>query len=101
MTLYAAGLRLSEASHLKIADIDSARMQLNIAHVKGAKQRLVPLNDSAISSIADYLEQQRSELAAMAVLPPEWLLLSRSGRRLRRDERLRTTTNHGIPRPLR
>ena len=32
LTLYAAGLRLNEAAELTIADIDSHRMQLQIAH---------------------------------------------------------------------
>ena len=30
LTLFAAGLRLSEATHLKVADIDSQRMQLRV-----------------------------------------------------------------------
>lgn len=33
MTLYAAGLRLAEAAALRIPDIDSRRMQLNVAEI--------------------------------------------------------------------
>ena len=39
LTLYAAGLRLTEGTHLQVADIDSTRMQLKVMHGKGAKQR--------------------------------------------------------------
>ncbi len=49
LTLYAAGLRLSEAINLKLTDIkltdiDSARMQLCIRQAKGNKDRYVPLS---------------------------------------------------------
>jgi site-specific recombinase XerD len=36
MTVYAAGLRLSEAVQLQIKDIDRPRMQLRVRHGKGA-----------------------------------------------------------------
>jgi integrase/recombinase XerD len=42
-TIYAAGLRLSEATHLKTADIDPDRMTIRIEQGKGAKDRYVPL----------------------------------------------------------
>ncbi len=43
LTLYAAGLRLSEATHLKVKHIDSSRMQLKVEAGKGGKDRYVPL----------------------------------------------------------
>jgi integrase/recombinase XerD len=59
VTLYAAGLRLSEATHLQIADIDSSRMQLNIRQGKGSKQRLVPLSPRLLQALREYWKQTR------------------------------------------
>jgi integrase/recombinase XerD len=39
MTVYACGLRLAEARHLKTDDIDRARMQLRVRKGKGGKER--------------------------------------------------------------
>ena len=52
---------------------------------KGDKQRLVPLSQSAVDAMDEYIEELRPELADMALKKPDWLLLSRSGRRLRRE----------------
>ena len=60
LTLYAAGLRLNEAAALTIADIDSQRMQLRIAHGKGAKERLVPLSPRLLNELREYWKQVRS-----------------------------------------
>jgi len=59
LTLYAAGLRLSEASHLRVADIDSQRMQLRVTHGKGAKQRLVPISPRLLTAWRDYWREYR------------------------------------------
>ena len=59
MTLYAAGLRLAEASHLKIANIDSTRMQLHVAHGKGAKQRHIPLSPRLLQALRSYWKEYR------------------------------------------
>jgi integrase/recombinase XerD len=53
-TLYATGMRFSEAAHLKISDIDSHRMQLRITHGKGAKQRQVPLSPRLLQELREY-----------------------------------------------
>jgi integrase/recombinase XerD len=42
LTCDAAGLRLSEATHLRVADIDGQRAQIRIRHGKGRKERVVP-----------------------------------------------------------
>jgi integrase/recombinase XerD len=47
-TVYACGLRLQEAQHLEVADIDSRQMMLHIHRGKGAKDRLVPRPHSTL-----------------------------------------------------
>jgi integrase/recombinase XerD len=44
MTIYSAGLRVSEVVHLQVSDIDSARMLIRIRQGKGRKDRLVMLS---------------------------------------------------------
>ncbi len=41
--VYNLGLRLQEALHLQIEDIDSKRMMVHVHRGKGAKDRMVPL----------------------------------------------------------
>jgi site-specific recombinase XerD len=53
-TLYACGLRLSEAAHLKITDIDSQRMIVRIACGKGRKERHVPLSPRLLQELRAY-----------------------------------------------
>ena len=43
-TMYATGLRVREAVHLGVADIDRRQMTILVARGKGNKQRLVPLS---------------------------------------------------------
>lgn len=82
--LYATGCRASELSHLHVRDVHLEERYC-VCHGKGDKQRIVPLGDSAIEAVQNYLKHLRSELAAKATRPPEWLLLSRRGKRLRRE----------------
>ena len=68
-TIYAAGLRVSEAVGLKISDIDTDRMTMRIEQGKGAKDRYVPLS-------VRLLHQMRAYWAAY---PPRiWVFESRS-----------------------
>jgi site-specific recombinase XerD len=50
-TMYATGMRVDEAVHLGVADIDSRRMTICVARGKGNKQRLVPLTPTLLSQL--------------------------------------------------
>jgi integrase/recombinase XerD len=82
--LYATGCRASELSNLRLADtrLDEA---FCLCHGKGDKQRLVPLGRAAVKAVNEYLEGEREQLVERAGSSPPWLLLSRRGRRLRRE----------------
>ena len=57
---YAAGLRLSEAAHLKISDIDGGRAMLHIRSGKGRKDRLVPISPRLLGELREYWKVARS-----------------------------------------
>ena len=51
---YAAGLRISEATHLKVTDIDSQRMMLRVDQGKGRKDRYVMLSPRLLDVLRAY-----------------------------------------------
>jgi integrase/recombinase XerD len=55
LTAYSAGLRVSELAQLKIADVDSGRMQLFIERAKGKKDRYVNLSPLLLDILRDYI----------------------------------------------
>ena len=60
MTTYAAGLRASEVAHLRICDIDSARMLIHIEQGKGARDRLAPLAAALVAALRSRSASDRS-----------------------------------------
>jgi len=63
-TCYAAGLRISEAIHLKPTDIDSRRMVIRVEQGKGRKDRYVMLSPRLLETLRAYWR---------AVRPKGWL----------------------------
>ena len=81
--LYATGCRASEVSNLKLADLH-LNERYCLAHGKGSKDRLTPLGGAAVAAVREYLATERPKLAKRRGEPP-WVLLSRGGKRLRRE----------------
>jgi site-specific recombinase XerD len=65
---YGAGLRASEAVNLKVADIDSDRMLIQVRHGKGARDRTVMLSPQLLTILRTYWRLAR---------PREWLFPGR------------------------
>jgi site-specific recombinase XerD len=63
-TCYAAGLRLSEALHLKVTDIDSQRMVIHVAGGKGDRDRYVMLSPTLLQTLRAWWRATR---------PTSWL----------------------------
>lgn len=84
--MYATGCRVSEVCDLLLANVHLAEGYC-LAEGKGSKQRMVPLGERAQVVIDRYLQEERPKLAAMAPSSGEapWLILSRSGQRIRRE----------------
>ncbi len=60
-TLYAGGLRVSEAAGLQLQDLDLQRGLVTVIG-KGNKQRLVPLGEEALAWLEGYLKDARPQL---------------------------------------
>lgn len=59
-TVYNLGLRLQEALHLEVSDIDSKRMLVHVHRGKGAKDRLVPLPESTLLALREFYATHRN-----------------------------------------
>ena len=57
--IYSCGLRLDELCNLKVADIDSTRMQIHIRSGKGNKDRYVMLSQKILLLLREYWKRYR------------------------------------------
>ncbi len=58
--LYACGLRVSEATHLRTRDVDLRQGTLILRNTKGGKERMVGISDSMLTRMKDY--RNRTEI---------------------------------------
>ena len=63
-TMYACGLRASEAIGIELSELDLEAGILRTAG-KGSKERIVPIGSSAITSLIAYLERARPQLVGL------------------------------------
>jgi site-specific recombinase XerD len=54
LTTYAAGLRLNEVLHLRVADVDSGRMTIRVAQGKGGQDRYTVLSARLLAALRAY-----------------------------------------------
>lgn len=69
VTTYAAGLRLNEVLHLRVGDIDSARMTIRVEQGKGGQDRYTVLSARLLDALRAYWKVAR---------PATWLFPSGS-----------------------
>jgi len=60
-TIYSCGLRLQEATRLRISDIDSSRMMIHIRSGKGGKDRCVPLPPRTLLILREYWKSHHNK----------------------------------------
>jgi integrase/recombinase XerD len=93
---YAAGLRISEATRLKVTDIDSQRMIIRVDQGKGRKDRYVMLSPKFLDLLRTYWK---------AYGPHDWLFPGRSpDRPLRKNVLQQVCQKHrrrlGLSKPI-
>jgi len=74
--LYSAGLRISEACHLKIGDLDMENMLINVRG-KGGRERLVPFGEIASELLKVYLGSIRGKISGTRV--SDYVFISKKG----------------------
>jgi len=67
-TFYATGLRCDELRHLKVGDIDSSQMLLDVRHGKGGRARKIALSPALLERLKTYYRRYK---------PTDWLFPSR------------------------
>jgi integrase/recombinase XerD len=82
--LYATGMRVSELVALNLADISLAEATCRCVG-KAGRERVLPLSETALTALEEYLDIGRSQLARGAVEPTEALFLNHRGKRLTRQ----------------
>jgi integrase/recombinase XerD len=62
MTCYGAGLRINEACHLRVEDIDSKHMLVHVRHPKGGEERITLLSVKLLEVLRAYWREEKPRL---------------------------------------
>ncbi len=79
--LYGAGIRVQELVGLDLDDLNWHENEIKVLG-KGSKERIIPLNDQAISRVNTYISNGRVQLSKKAESKTPAVFLNRSGGRL-------------------
>lgn len=82
--LYATGMRVSELVSLNEHDVIMEESRVRCVG-KGGRERMLPLNDSTMTALEEYLDIARSQLSRGAAQKTEALFLNHRGKRLTRQ----------------
>jgi site-specific recombinase XerD len=82
MTIYAAGLRVSEVTHLRMSDIDRQRQVICVRQGKGHKDRQVMLSPKLLEALRIYWNSYRPKLWLFPGESPERPVSSETVRRV-------------------
>jgi integrase/recombinase XerD len=91
--LYAAGLRAAELAGMNVGDINERLGALRVIG-KGSKERIVPIAPAAIEAVNAYLAGDQRPACRNEDGGPTPLFLSRTGRRLSREDVYRVVTKY-------
>lgn len=81
-TIYATGMRVSELVNLKINNIDFDECIIRV-YGKGKKERIVPMNNSCINSLKNYLNDYRGYL--LKAKDSEYVFINNMGTKISRQ----------------
>jgi integrase/recombinase XerD len=62
MTCYGGGLRINEACHLRVADIDSKQMLIHVSDPKGGQERITLLSAKLLEVLRAYWQEEKPRL---------------------------------------
>ena len=80
--IYSSGLRASEVVNMKMGDINFQGGFLTVKG-KGSKERVIPINEAAMETIANYIEESRPQLLKKRT--SEFLFLAKGGKPMTRQ----------------
>jgi integrase/recombinase XerD len=78
LVLYCTGMRLGEATRLRIDDVDLRRAVLTVQRSKG-RSRILAIRDDLVAELRQYLQRREEVLAVSLVCAPRVFFVRRDG----------------------